>query len=83
MKNTLRRGFVLLTVMLVFLAPLSAAKKKKKDDPFKKIEKQKDPATKKVYDFKGMKVILGDWWTDPTYRLHLKSRKMILCGING
>ena len=31
-----------------------------------KIEKQKDPATKKVYDFKGMTIILGDWWTDPS-----------------
>ncbi len=30
-----------------------------------KLKAQKDPATKKVYDFEGMEVIYGDWWSDP------------------
>ena len=65
MTNKFKNAMVLAVLALVLLSPVSAAKKKK-NDAFKKIEKQKDPATKKVYDFKGMTIVLGDWWTDPS-----------------
>lgn len=54
-------------VLVAFTTLYAAPKKNKKSsDLYKKIEKQKDPATKKVYDFKGMSIILGDWWSDPS-----------------
>jgi multiple sugar transport system substrate-binding protein len=34
-------------------------------DAYKKQKKEKDPATKKVYDFGGMDIVVGDWWTNP------------------
>ncbi len=64
MKHTLKKALLLGMAVLMLAGTLSAAKKKK-DDPYKKLEKQKDPKTKKVYDFKGMSIILGDWWSDP------------------
>ena len=50
MTNKFKNAMVLAVLTMVLLSPVSAAKKKK-NDAFKKIEKQKDPATKKVYDF--------------------------------
>ena len=29
------------------------------------VKAQKDPATKKIYDFGGMEVIINDWWSNP------------------
>lgn len=64
--KTLKRVICIGVVALLTISSLTAASKKKKGaDPYKKIEKQKDPATKKVYDFKGMEVVITDWWTDP------------------
>lgn len=65
MKKNVRKALCFVLVAFVALSSVSAAKKKKGNDPYKKIEKQKDPATNKVYDFKGMEVIISDWWTDP------------------
>ncbi len=64
MKHMLKKAILLGLAALMLSSTVSAAKKKK-DDPYKKLEKQKDPKTKKVYDFKGMSIILGDWWSDP------------------
>lgn len=53
--------FALASLMLT--STVSAAKKKsKKDDPYKKITKQKD-AKGKVWNFDGMQIILADWWS--------------------
>jgi ABC-type glycerol-3-phosphate transport system substrate-binding protein len=49
----------------LLLVGTASAAKKKKDDPYKSIKPQKDPVTKKKFDFKGMAVIVGDWWSDP------------------
>ena len=67
MKSMMRKAMLIGIAAVLLTSTLTAAPKKgKKDDPYKKIEKQKDPATKKVYDFKGMEIVLGDWWSDPT-----------------
>ena len=49
----------------MLLVGTASAAKKKKDDPYKAIKPQKDPVSKKKFDFKGMSVIVGDWWSDP------------------
>lgn len=63
LKKALCVGFAALMVTsTVTAAPKKKAKGGK--DPYKGIEKQKDPATKKVYDFKGLNVVIGDWWSN-------------------
>lgn len=64
-KTNLKKAvcFGLAVAMLAGTA-FAAPKKGKKADPYKNVEKQKDPKTKKVYDFKGMEIIIADWWTD-------------------
>jgi len=50
--------------MALICGNLTAAKKKaKKDDPYKNVTIQKDPATGKTYDLGGIDVILADWWS--------------------
>jgi len=63
-KATWKKAVLIGFVAMLAVSPSFAAKKKGKD-PYKGITKQKDPATKKVYDFKGMDIIIGDWWSDP------------------
>jgi len=63
-KGTMKKALCIAVAALMVTSTVSAAKKKK-DDPYKKVVKQKDPKTKKVYDFKGMEVIYADWWSDP------------------
>jgi ABC-type glycerol-3-phosphate transport system substrate-binding protein len=63
MKNKTKKIISVLLVAVMAVASLSAAKKKK-EDPYKNVKPQKDPETKKKYDFKGMEVIISDWWTD-------------------
>ncbi len=60
----MKKALCIAIAALMVTSTVSAAKKKK-DDPYKKVVKQKDPKTKKVYDFKGMEVIYADWWSDP------------------
>ncbi len=65
MKRTVLKTFALAGMLMILMPSVSfAASKKKKGDPFKNVEKQKDPKTKKVYNFGGMEIIIGDWWTD-------------------
>ncbi|MCR4735191.1 MAG: hypothetical protein K5829_09330 [Treponema sp.] len=66
MINTWKKAVCIGIASLMVVSALSAAPKKGKKgkDPFKKEEKQKDPKTRKVYNFKGMEVIIGDWWSD-------------------
>ena len=40
----------------------SSASAGKGDGAYAEVQKEKDPATKKLYDFGGMEVIVGDWW---------------------
>ncbi len=42
-----------------------AALKAAADGDYSKLKVQKDPATKKAYDFGGMEVTIYDWWTNP------------------
>ena len=65
MINRTIKSLLCIGVAALCLAGTLSAAKKKKDNPYKKIEKQKDPVTKKVYNFNGMNIIMGDWWTDP------------------
>ncbi len=66
-KSAWKKTMLLVVAALMVASPLSAAKKAKKGNPFKNEVKEKDPKTKKVYDFKNMEVIIGDWWTDPDH----------------
>lgn len=64
-KSTCKKVLLVGLAAMMLVSPMFAAKKKKGNDPYKSVKKQKDPATKKIWDFKGMEVIIGDWWTDP------------------
>ncbi|MCQ2592229.1 MAG: ABC transporter substrate-binding protein [Treponema sp.] len=64
-KNSCKKALLVGFVAMLVLTPSFAAKKKKGADTYKSVEKVKDPATKKVYDFKEMQIVLGDWWSDP------------------
>jgi len=64
MKSTWKKTMCIGLTALALAGTMSAAKKKG-NDPYKKIPKAKDPVTKKVYDFGGMEVIVGDWWSNP------------------
>jgi len=75
MKKTITTKAMLLGVAALMLANPAFAAKKKSANPYKGITKQKDPATKKVYDFKGMEIIIGDWWSDPTAPAASKSQE--------
>lgn len=63
-RKALLIGLVSLSLVSTLTAAPKKAKKKAKD-PYKSVEKQKDPATKKVWDFKGLDIVMGDWWSDP------------------
>jgi len=66
MNNLGKKCLVVGLVAVALSSSIVAAPKKSKGkDPYKNIEKQKDPKTNKVYDFSGMKVVIGDWWTNP------------------
>ena len=65
MKSTVKKSIILGLGLISSLNSIFAAPKSKKSDPYKTVEKKKDPQTKKVYDFKGLNIVLGDWWTDP------------------
>ena len=58
---------VLIAVALVVSLPIFAATKKstksKATNYAKLVKTQKDPATKKAYDFKGLEVVIYDWWS--------------------
>ena len=55
-----------LALILLSSSVYAAPKKSKKNsDIYKKLEKQKNPATKKVWNFKGMDIVVGDYWSDP------------------
>ena len=43
----------------------AAAKKAAANGDYSKLKVDKDPATKKAYDFGGMEVAIYDWWTNP------------------
>lgn len=52
-------------LMIAGQAYAAPKKKAKKDDPYKKLEKRKDPDTKKVYNLKGIDIVIADWWSNP------------------
>jgi ABC-type glycerol-3-phosphate transport system substrate-binding protein len=54
---------VCLSMLLVLNTLTAAPKKAKKGNPYKDVVLEKDPETKKVYNFKGMNIIIGDWWS--------------------
>ena len=54
---------VCLSMLLVLNTLTAAQKKKKKGNPYKDVVLEKDPTTKKVYNFKGMNIVIGDWWS--------------------
>lgn len=65
-KLTCNKAVLFGLVAITLMSPCFAAKKAKKNNAYKDVVKEKDPVTKKVYDFKGMSIVLGDWWSDPT-----------------
>lgn len=65
MKKSIKKFLLLGVLVSLTVSPVFGAKKKSKGDAYKNITRQKDPKTKKVYDFKGMEVVIADWWTDP------------------
>ena len=54
---------VCLSMLLVLNTLTAAPKKAKKGNPYKDVVLEKDPTTKKVYNFKGMNIVIGDWWS--------------------
>lgn len=66
--NQMKKSKKIICMALIALAAASSvtAAKKKKNDAYKNVQVQKNPKTKKKWDFGGMEVIIGDWWTDPT-----------------
>jgi len=62
-KGTWKKAMCIGVTALMALTTVSAAKKKA--DPYKSLTKQKDPVTKKVYNFDGMNIVIGDWWSNP------------------
>ena len=62
MKIT-KRVICMAIAALMVVSTVFAAKKKK-DNPYKNVQVQKDPKTNKKYNFNGMEVIIADWWTD-------------------
>lgn len=63
--NKFKKVVCATVALLLVVSNVTAASKKSKKggDPYKKLEKQKDPATGKVYNFDGMHVELIDWWS--------------------
>lgn len=77
-KNTWKKALCLGLAAVLLASTATAApkkKSKKKSDPYAKVEKHKDPKTKKVYNFKGMSVTIGDWWTNPDAPLASKQQE--------
>src|SRR5574344_2380673 len=64
-KAIIAFGMALLAVSTT--GAFAKSSKKKADDPLaaakKAYKKIKDPKTKKVYDLKGMEIIVADWWS--------------------
>ncbi len=73
-KGTMKKALCIAVAALMVTSTVSAAKKKK-DDPYKKIQPQKNPDTKKKWDFKGMQIIIGDWWSDASAPANSKAQE--------
>ena len=54
--------FFLLTIMTF----VSCASTSVEENLYDSVEAKIDPKTKKVYDFEGMNIIIGDWYTNPS-----------------
>ena len=67
MKNTCKKAVCIALAAVALVSTVSAAKKKKGkgSDQYKGITKQKNPDTNKVWNFDGMDIIIGDWWSNP------------------
>ncbi len=67
-KSTMKKALCIGFAALLVTTSVTAASKKSKSskkDPYKSVVKQKNPATKKVWNFDGMNIVIGDWWTNP------------------
>ncbi|MCQ2575857.1 MAG: extracellular solute-binding protein [Treponema sp.] len=73
-KSTMKKVVMIALAALMVTSTVTAAKKKGAD-PYAKIQKEKDPKTKKVYDFKKMSIVIGDWWSDPTSKPSSKQQE--------
>ena len=68
MKKIIAGVLVALTATALVSAKPKAKKKKSTKvtkTEYQGVKAQKDPATKKVYDFGGMEVTIYDWWSNP------------------
>jgi len=82
-KNVLAAGIIAMAVSSLVAAPkVSKETKAKMKELSKKYEKlgyqiQKDPKTKKTYDFGGTKLVIADWWSNPNGRLTEKPKSPV------
>jgi multiple sugar transport system substrate-binding protein len=80
MKGTWKKILCIGIAALMVTSTVTAASKKKSSskkgkNAYKDVVKQKDPATKKVYNFDGMDIIIGDWWSNPDAPAGSKQRE--------
>jgi len=82
-KRLIVTGIAVLAASILTAAPKASKEDKAKMKELgKKYEKlgyqiQKDPKTKKTYDFGGAKLVIADWWTNPNGRLTEKAKSPV------
>lgn len=77
MKKIIAGVLVALTATALVSAKPKTKKKSTKvtKTEYQGVKAQKDPATKKVYDFGGMEVTIYDWWSNPDLPLVSKQQE--------
>lgn len=68
------------TISLIFsffISGCASTQQVDEENPFIDVEVKINPATKRPYDFEGMNIIIGDWYTDPGIEVKATEQKML------
>ena len=69
--------FFLSLTLLFFISGCASTKQVEEDNPFADAEVKINPNTKKPYDFEGMNIVIGDWYTTPESEAKSTESKML------
>ncbi len=69
--------FIFSFTLLFFISGCASTKQVDEENPFADAEVKINPNTKKPYDFEGMNIVIGDWYTNPELEPKSTEQKML------
>ena len=76
----IKKLIIFCTFSLIFsfcILGCASTKQVDEENPFIDTEVKINPNTKRPYDFGGMNIIIGDWYTDPSVEVKSTEQKML------